>query len=375
MTSKLFLEILNAHYEKEFPFVVYSKPNELKVKALLQDDKELHYTENFEEQGFVFAPFDIRKKAIIIPVKNDNLIEVESISHQDFNYGNIESDTNTVDFKQKKKAYLELAKKTISKIKEGTFKKVVISREERITLKEKNGIKLFLKLLETYKNALVYCFYHPKVGLWLGATPETFLGIEGTRFKTMSLAGTRKKTNSETWQKKELEEQQLVTSFITDAISPLMSNIKISEVETTQAGDLLHLRTTLSGVLNFEQSHLKILLSKLHPTPAVCGLPKEHSKAFILENEGYNREYYTGFLGELNFKESKSRNSNRRNVENNAYSSIKNTSNLYVNLRCMQIKDNEAIVYVGGGITKDSNAEKEWEETVNKSQTMKKVLY
>ena len=82
-------------------------------------------------------------------------------------------------------------------------------------------------------------------------------------------------------------------------------------------------------------------------------------KIFILENENYNREYYTGFLGELNKKSIKKK---------------KLKSDLYVNLRCMQIKNQQAFIYMGCGITKDSNPEKEWEESVNKSMTMKKIL-
>ncbi|WP_313791385.1 chorismate-binding protein [Lacinutrix neustonica] len=113
----------------------------------------------------------------------------------------------------------------------------------------------------------------------------------------------------------------------------------------------------------------------MHPTPAVCGLPKATAKQFILENENYKREFYTGFLGELNCQERTSRNTNRRNVENNAYNLVNTVSNLYVNLRCMQLSDVQASIYVGGGITKDSMPKKEWEETVNKAETMKKVLF
>lgn len=116
------------------------------------------------------------------------------------------------------------------------------------------------------------------------------------------------------------------------------------------------------------------LVKAIHPTPAVCGFPKEAAKRFILQNENYNREFYTGYLGELNFQEIKKRNVNRRNVENRAYTSVKRVSDLYVNLRCMKVNGNQAFIFVGGGITKDSNAEAEWEETVNKTQTMKNVL-
>ncbi|MBL4643762.1 MAG: chorismate-binding protein, partial [Flavobacteriaceae bacterium] len=51
-----------------------------------------------------------------------------------------------------------------------------------------------------------------------------------------------------------------------------------------------------------------------------------------------------------------------------------NDSHLFVNLRCMEINNTEVSIYVGGGITKESNSEKEWEETVAKSTIMLKVL-
>ena len=91
----------------------------------------------------------------------------------------------------------------------------------------------------------------------------------------------------------------------------------------------------------------------MHPTPAVCGFPKDESKAFILENENYDRTFYTGFLGELN---------------------VHNQTDLFVNLRCMEIVDKQVNLFIGCGITKDSIPEKEWEESINKSMTMNKIL-
>jgi len=167
---------------------------------------------------------------------------------------------------------------------------------------------------------------------------------------------------------------EFVTDFLVSSLQSSVSSFNVSEVKTIKAGNLLHLQTRITGNLKPQTSSLKSLLGKLSPTPAVCGLPKEKAKQFILKNENYNREFYTGFLGELNLQETKSRNTNRRNVENNAYVSIKKVSNLYVNLRCMQLKNSKALIYVGGGITKDSIPEKEWEETVSKSLVMKSTL-
>ena len=116
------------------------------------------------------------------------------------------------------------------------------------------------------------------------------------------------------------------------------------------------------------------MLESLHPTPAVCGFPREKAREFILENEYSDREFYSGFLGEINLKQEVKRSSNRRNQENQAYASILNQSQIFVNLRCMKLVEGEAEIFIGGGITADSNPTAEWEETVNKSYTIKSVL-
>jgi isochorismate synthase len=103
---------------------------------------------------------------------------------------------------------------------------------------------------------------------------------------------------------------------------------------------------------------LKQVISVLHPTPAVCGFTKQEAKDFILENEGTTGNI-TLVLGELN-KEGFNKDTLK--------------SDLYVNLRCMKIMKDQAHLYMGCSITKDSNPRKEWEESVNKSMTMKRVL-
>ena len=112
----------------------------------------------------------------------------------------------------------------------------------------------------------------------------------------------------------------------------------------------------------------------MHPTPAVCGTPRNRALEFINSKESYDREFYAGFFGELNIpKESTFRNS-KRNIENRAYQTVHKSTQLAVNLRCMQLKDTLAVLYSGGGITKDSDPLTECMETENKIQTIKKVL-
>src|SRR5690606_16197073 len=140
--------------------------------------------------------------------------------------------------------------------------------------------------------------------------------------------------------------------------------------------DAMHRVSTeeMHGVSTTNLLNLKNLIAALHPTPAVCGLPKIEAREFILKNENYDREFYTGFLGEINMPQEVRRSSNRRNQENQAYSSIVPKTSLFVNLRCMKLTEDSVEIFVGGGITKESIPEAEWEETQNKAGTMKAVL-
>ena len=373
MTSDFFFETLESHFHKNLPFVAFRNPNKKEIKSYLQKDDVLHNTSDYNESGFVFAPFDADKKAVILPLEACNVLVINDVV--------LDENESTQTIKPllsdevSKSLHIQLVKKGIEAIASDEFQKIVLSRSERVPLSNLQPIPIFKKLLATYETAFVYCWFHPKVGLWLGATPENLVNIDGKRLTTMSLAGTQKfnGTLDVNWTPKELNEQQLVTDFIVYSLQSSVGSMTVGEIETVKAGNLVHLKTTISATLK-DNINFKQLLTNLHPTPAVCGLPKDTAKQFILKNENHNREFYTGFLGEINIKMAVSRNTNSRNVENNAYASIKTVSNLFVNLRCMQISNQEAIIYVGGGITKDSNVEAEWEETVQKALVMNKVL-
>jgi isochorismate synthase len=338
-------------YKSNLPFVAYRKPNLKEVTGFLMNDDELCFSSEFTEDGFVFAPFNSEEKAILFPLNKAEIIKENILIDEEFSLREHFADIMV----SEKEKHIHLVEKALDEINNNELKKVVVSRKEEVLLDEFDLLLTFKKLLKTYVNAFVYVWFHPKVGLWFGATPETLLNIAKTNFKTMSLAGTQvyAGSNNVIWKSKELEEQQLVTNFIESQLKPISNNLKIDKTETVNAGSLLHLRSRVEGVLN-KNASLKELIRALHPTPAVCGLSREKSKIFINQNENYKRTFYTGFLGELN-------------LENQM-------SSLFVNLRCMSVKDKVASIYVGGGITKDSNAKKEWEETFAKSKTMKKVL-
>ncbi len=352
---------IQSQLDKELPFVLYRKSEESTIYSMLQEDDCLYEINSYTDSGFIFSPFDTTEKAIIIPVDHSRMNKAAYTREPSYSL-DIEKLKDAVSFDtdtKGRKEHKELVTKGIDFIKTGVCKKIVLSRREEVDFSTKNPIQVFRKLVDNYPNAFVYCWYHPKVGMWLGATPETLAKIQGNTFSTMALAGTQvyKGTIDVTWGTKELKEQMMVTEFVLQGLSSVTNQINHSKTYTHKAGTLLHLRTDIEAVLDENSKGIQDIIQLIHPTPAVCGLPKKEAKLFILDNEGYNRKYYTGYLGELN-------------MEFHGTS----VSNLFVNLRCMEIVADTAILYVGGGITKDSDPEKEWIETIRKTETMKKVL-
>lgn len=352
--TDLFLKI-KTHQEQNLPFVLYSKPNSNEIIGLFQQNDHLYFVETFKEQGFVFAPFD-GENYVLFPEEHFEIIIENHEATDELTKASVFYELNET----AKTDFERLVEKALQAIDSGYFKKVVLSREEIVGLDNFEVDSAFLRLVSHYPAAFTYCFYHPKVGMWMGATPEQLMKVKDFEIHTVALAGTKLNKGKEevSWKQKEKDEQQLVTDFILENLKSHVSEEVVSSPYTICAGNLLHIKTDISAKLN-EESTLKDVLKILHPTPAVCGYPKVIAKDFILEHEGYNREYYAGFLGEFN------RNYTTGRVE---------SSDLYVNLRCMKIKENKAHLYIGCGITKDSEPEKEFLETVNKSMTMKKIL-
>jgi isochorismate synthase len=343
------LGIIEAHWKSELPFVAYRKPQTNEVISIFQNDSTLHRIHDFNETGFVFAPYSKKgTAALILP---DKVFSHEyQLKELEYNAGGFPKISE-----EDKTYHMEIVKKGIKKIRNNKLEKVVLSRKI-VVPNQSSPINIFQNVLDAYPNAFCYFWYHPKIGLWIGATPELLLHKQNNTLDTVSLAGTTKNTTKDIpmWGKKEFEEQEMVTRHIVQRLRSCVSDLSIGEVTSVRAGNLWHLKTKIWGTIR--DLKLEKIIQALHPTPAICGLPVSEAERFIKKYENYDREFYSGFLGELNM------------------GTDKNT-HLFVNLRCMQLKGNSAFLYVGGGITSASNAQQEWMETVHKSETMLNMIF
>lgn len=214
-------------------------------------------------------------------------------------------------------------------------------------------IDLFTMACEHYPEAFVTLFSAPQCGTWLMATPEVLLDRVQDRWHTMALAGTMPYSeNLPSWSDKNVQEQAYVAHYIKECLDHYSDEVTSSGPYTTRAGKLVHLRTDFTFTLR-ENATVGKVLETLHPTPAVCGLPKQEAHRFIIENESLDRSYYSGFSGPIE---------------------INGDTAMFVSLRCMRICDDRYRLYAGGGILSQSDEEMEWNETAAKMQAMLSII-
>lgn len=259
-------------------------------------------------------------------------------------------------------AYCRLVDSAIDFIVDSGIKKVVVSRSTQTPLPTGfEPVAAFQALCLRYPGAFVSLVAIPGVGTWIGASPELLLSVDGQALHTMALAGTQARPAGAalatvSWSAKEIEEQALVSDYIRDFFRRAgVASVHETGPRTATAGNVVHLRTDFRVELPRDalMALANRVLHELHPTSAVCGMPKDKALAFILQHEGYDRSFYSGYLGPVH---------------------IDGQSHLYVNLRCMQLAEDAAYLYVGGGVTADSSPDAEWRETELKAGTLLAVL-
>lgn len=369
----------------DFSLALWRLPNNSARHLILSRQGEFIKKDTAIEElptGFIFSPFDRHKDTLFLkadfsfsfddaqlktpetPLEKSSALwlseqRINSAPNATFRFrpmpGPIHEPTQA--------AFTALVQQAIGQIEAGSVEKIVPSRHKQVPLPQDfDVVDIFQRLCKTYPNALVSLVHAPGHGTWVGATPETLVSVEdGTTFKTIALAGTKPYDSSVSlrdvmWTQKEIEEQALVERYIISCFK----KIRVREYDergpkTSVAGNLMHLRSDFTvdlKAINFPQLG-SVMLQLLHPTSAVCGMPLEPALEFLRAHEGYDREFYSGYLGPVNF---------HRDIH------------LFVNLRCMQLFENTAVLYAGAGVTIDSIAEQEWKETEFKLNTMLNIL-
>lgn len=282
---------------------------------------------------------------------NGNIIKVDSKQWNDLSITNANLAEDTTNFTaETKEEYGNTLQKVIEVIKENSLPKLVYSRRKIFTdFIEVDYKASFDNLCRAYPNAFRYLFNDGE-NAWMGAFSEVLGKFNKVthEFETMALAGTLPTT--EEWTEKEIEEQKPVTEYIQSILNNYSGQVMQSETYDHISGNIKHLRTDFKTTI--KPNDLDSLIQDLHPTPAVCGIPKDFCNENIRKYEKFPRELYAGYI-------------KVETEENILY---------FVNLRCARLYKDAVHVFVGGGITAQSNPEKEWKETELKSEAILKNL-
>lgn len=313
-------------------------------------------------EGFVVAPFEVKTEQPILLIRPDEVttLDLQAWNQSPISGFRVATETFSRPSGGNRTTYAIDFASFHSQLNLGAFQKIVLARcADEETDGTVSPETLFLRACECYPRMFISLVWTEKSGCWLTATPEILLEGKGRDWRTIALAGTMQLKGDEllgegetqTWTTKNIQEQRIVTTYITECLEQYTKDFHEEGPRTVRAANLVHLRSDFTFTLPDNQ-HVGDLLQTLHPTPAVCGLPKREAFQFITHNEHTPRRYYSGFMGLLGAQE----------------------THLYVSLRCMNIEATRYHLYAGGGLLKDSTEEQEWLETEAKLETMRRIL-
>lgn len=374
--KKLKQQIVGHALSQGFSVALWRLPNQQKTNLLIATDKKVLDEVTIEElkPGFVMAPFS--------PTDSKYFLEAEHLFEftndiSELTIGQFTEQAAKSNFKGLPKfhpsqsstqettpeSFTDLVKLSINAIESGAFEKVVPSTKRKIEISSDfNLLDAFDSLSQKYPAAMVTLVSDSTFGTWMGASPELLVSTDKHNiFRTVALAGTQPfqegvSMRSISWTQKEIEEQALVERYIISCFK----KIRVREYDehgpkTVQAGNLIHLRSDFE--VNIKEVNLpqlgSVMLKLLHPTSAVCGMPMDASYRFLDANEGYGREFYSGYLGPIN---------------------IESESHLFVNLRCMKWCSDSILQFAGAGVTIDSVPDQELKEVEIKFETIRRAI-
>ena len=345
MDNTVIIEAIDKAIKHKARFYAYRLPG----------DEQLHFGAQIIDQrapmGFMITPFVEKPDCMpyFISAQFDAekymKLPVSSLPVTSLHRVTVESTT--------REEYMENASRCISALQAGELLKVVLSR---VIVNEVSPlmawIDVFKRLLDRCPDSFVFVFNSEATGAWMGASPERYLSYDGTHLRTMALAGTRPAGAAGDWGAKEMEEQAIVADYIADKFTGLKMEYTRGMLCTHLAGNVEHLCTEFEGTVS-RPSQVDSMRNTLHPTPALGGMPVKAAVKMIGEVEGHSRRYYGGYIGPVE---------------------ADGRFNLFVNLRSLEFDGERYCIYVGGGITANSIAEDEWQETCGKAALLQAAI-
>jgi isochorismate synthase len=280
--------------------------------------------------------------------------------------------TSKVQMQPTPAAYMQAVAKAVQTIKAGALKKVVLARVLDLELRLPLDLSVLLRrLAEQNHNKYIFsCDLSPLFAaasgrrVLLGASPELLIEKRGTDVLSHPLAGSLPRSDDQaedmlraqrlSVSAKNRAEHACVVEAVADVLSPFCRELHVpAEPALVQTAAMWHLGTRVVGRLRDPALSSLALARALHPTPAVCGEPREQAAHLIEALEGFSRDYFAGTVG---------------------YCDARGDGEWAVTIRCAEARERSLRLYAGAGIVQDSVPSDELEETTAKLNTMLRAM-
>lgn len=261
-----------------------------------------------------------------------------------------------LDYSPGRESWMDNCSRALESFESGEMEKIMLARRATIRFDGAVDPMAFLLRYPYPQNATYRFYFEPEPGrAFFSFTPERLYRREGSRIMTEALAGTCAKelvgggdlgaSEALLASEKDIREHRFVMEMIRRQLEPVCSRVDMEEkVRVLQLNRLAHLYTRCSADLLAEHASDSTLLSRLHPTPAVGGVPKERAMRRITELEPFSRGWYAAPVGWIS----------------------REASEFAVGIRSALVEGERAHLFSGAGLVKGSDPASEWTEVEQK---------
>lgn len=268
----------------------------------------------------------------------------------------VEPTRHVITSEQPPAAWCDAVAATRDRLRAGEARKVVLARTVVVEADQPLPRRA---ILDRLRAAYPGCMLYAVDGL-VGASPELLVSRTGDLVGSHPMAGTARRSGDPTTDArlaagllastKDREEHRITIDMVHDTLLPWCSYLdEEAEPQVVAMANVQHLATRVEGRLTSPPASVVELVVALHPTPAVCGMPREVALALIAEHEPVARGRYAGPVGWVDA------------AGNGAWA---------VGIRCAEVDGARARLYAGVGVVADSDPDAELAETRAKLQAL-----
>jgi menaquinone-specific isochorismate synthase len=256
----------------------------------------------------------------------------------------------------------ELVHDALRSIRRRELEKVVAARRSAVSLRAAIDLPAALTRMRQLEPTCTRFAFEREGGVFLGATPERLALLRGLRLEVDALAGSipRRGFGDDAAELAELalsekdgREHALVVEGIRAALAPFCAEIVAPEKPDVRSLRAVHHLWTPIRALLHARTHVLDLVAAVHPTPAVCGLPRERARGWICAHEPTPRGWYASPVG---------------------WFDAEGEGQFSVAIRSALVKGTDGWLFAGAGIVEGSDPANEYRETGVKQTTMLATL-